>query len=116
MTDPVAAAALALPVAALEQGQIVPVDLDLRELARLRHPAARWWWGERVIDGRNGAYCYLCDQLIATWARSWPTPEAAMIVVREHRLLHGAGIIPHLGHDTAGTSPAGEAAPTEVRE
>lgn len=74
-----------------EQGEVTTLDLALVGIARQRHPRAVWWWGERVIEGTNGAYCYLCDRLVASWHRAYPTPRAAVESILDHRrVIHGA--------------------------
>lgn len=113
MTDPTLIDALALPVAAREQAEIIPADYVMTEAARVRHPAVRWWWGERRVENANGAYCYLCDRLVATWDRRWPTPALAIEIVLLHRSHHRPDAGSTFGIDTAGTSPAGDAPPME---
>jgi hypothetical protein len=101
--------ALNLPAAAREQAEISTDDLALTERARLRHPAARWWWGERLTAGTNGAYCYLCDRHVATWQRSYPTPEVAILAILEHRAEHLEPGPAFPGTTTGGMSPAVDA-------
>lgn len=47
-----------------------------------------WWWGKRRMDGKAGAYCYLCDEWITHWDVRWPMTESAKQVVMEHRRGH----------------------------
>ena len=86
----------------LEQG---PVDDQLTLQARLRHPGAKHWWGRRASsEGGAGAYCYLCDSFVSSWAAKWPITEQARIVVHMHRSHH---IATHLaGGDTPQESTA----------
>lgn len=114
MTDEAVVRSLNLPHAAIDQGEVGALDFDLVEYARLRHPAVRWWWGERVIDGVNGAYCYLCDQLVATWARSFPTTAGAIAAVRAHRGSHLTARAASPGTEPPARS-AGDDAPTDRR-
>lgn len=65
-------------------------DLVLVDQARRRHPTVRWWWGQRMTPGGNGAYCYVCDELLVTWQRSRPMTLAARTAVAFHRLHHMA--------------------------
>jgi len=102
---------LRLPAAALMQRGIIDRDLDMVEFARLRHPAVRWWWGQRVIAKVNGAYCYLCDKHVATWARAWPITNIAVGFILGHRDAHIAATITSLG-SPASVSLAGADATT----
>ena len=79
------ARALALPAAQRHQESVARLDFDLTAAARLRRPAVVWWWGERNHEGRFGALCYLCDELIATWARAYPITQAARSQIIRHR-------------------------------
>lgn len=67
------------------QGDVAIADLGLTERARLRHPAARWWWGVRKGPGAGGAYCYLCDAFIVSWDTRWAMPLRARWEVLRHR-------------------------------
>jgi hypothetical protein len=88
MTVPPPLEGVKLPSAARRQGSVDELDLDMTEYARLRHPAVRWWWGERVVAGVNGAYCYLCDRQVTTWARQWPMTARAIAALFLHRREH----------------------------
>lgn len=112
MTDQAAIRTLNLPRAAIEQGEVSALDLDLTEYARLRHPAVRWWWGERMIQGVNGAYCYLCDELVATWARSFPTTAGAIAAIRAHRGSHLTARADSPGTSSPARSAGDDAPPT----
>jgi len=72
-----------------QQGEVTLRDLLLADQARLRHPAVRWWWGEKRTEGRGPAYCYLCDEYIATWDRRWPITDTARAAIADHRATHG---------------------------
>ena len=76
---------LSLPAAQRDQLDVLAGDFDLAQRAKLRHPAARWWWGARLIDGQHGAYCYLCELLIVTWHRHYPMTDQARRAILEHR-------------------------------
>lgn len=106
-----AADSLAMPLAARLQGSADELDLDMTEYARLRHPAVRWWWGQRVVEGANGATCYLCDKQITTWARAWPVTSAAIEAVLAHRLGHVVARNFSFGYRAAGKSPTVGAPP-----
>jgi hypothetical protein len=126
---------IVLPWAARRQGSVDELDLDMTEYARLRHPAVRWWWGERVVDvaplassgdperlavgsrpvrtSRAGAYCYLCDTIVTTWARKWPMPERAIAALFLHRREHSPSRPFTLGYRASATPADAGAPPTE---
>lgn len=110
MADP-PAPALAQPLAATLQGDVEVTDLGLLAGARLRHDRIRWWWGQRIIDGSNGAYCYLCDRLIVTWQRSRPITLQAIAAILEHRSWEHRRIPANLGNRTPAMSAGAEAPP-----
>lgn len=116
MTDPELLRSLALPWAARLQGDVLELDLELAERARFRHPGVRWWWGQRITAGSNGARCYVCGATPATWYRARPITRAAVAAILEHRSLHGRSTADVLGTDTAGTSPAGDVPPSGGQE
>ena len=70
------------------QGRSNAADMVLTEEARLNTPRVRWWWGRRWRDGQNGAWCYLCDRMIATWSSKWPMTLTAVRAVNRHRRQH----------------------------
>lgn len=74
-----------LPWAARQQKVVEGIDWSMRTAARRRHQNATWWWGQRQTETGYGAVCYLCDTLIATWARKWPMTQEARRLVEEHR-------------------------------
>lgn len=78
----------ALPVAARVQLHRDRYDDTLTMLARVRRPRVLWWWGAGRVEGRWGAICYLCDQLIDTWARRYPITERAKTSIDTHRSAH----------------------------
>jgi hypothetical protein len=67
------------------QPDVLAGDFTLREQARLRHPAVLWWWGDRTVGERHGAYCYLCDDFIVTYDSRWPMTREAERAILEHR-------------------------------
>lgn len=116
MTAPAELAALNLPWAARLQEDVTELDLELAERARDRRPGVRWWWGQRVTGGANGAYCYLCARLFVSWYRARPITRAAVAEVLAHRELHRAAGPIVLGTTAAGMSPAADAPPPEGQE
>lgn len=103
------------PWAARHQGDVVPGDIRMTELARLRHPAARWWWGWRADARGSGAYCYLCDRYVSTWAHNWPMPLRAVAEVVEHRDQHLGAAPSPIGTPASGAVPDAAAPKGEVR-
>lgn len=77
-----------MPWPARQQEEHGDEDLKLLELARENHPEVRWWWNQRTEGRLHGAYCYICDLLIETWARRWPMTWRAKRAVEEHRRQH----------------------------
>lgn len=99
------------------QCQLVADEQDdrLTLLAQSLRPKARHWWGRRWItplsnpdawirttrtedpetsgSGRNGALCYICDYLIASWASGWHLPKRARVLIDLHRTEHLTGIL-----------------------
>ena len=63
-------------------------DAVLTGEARDRNPRVRWWWGRRWRQGRNGAWCYLCDEFIAGWSSKWPITLGAVRTINRHRRDH----------------------------
>lgn len=101
--------ALGLPRAAILQGDLVPLDLVLRDRARELRPAVRWWWGvRRQSAGSDGALCYLCGRVVTTWTSIHPMTRAAVYDVQDHRWHDHGDVVPP-GTTTAGTSPAVDA-------
>lgn len=88
-------------------------DDMLTARARLARPQRRHWWGRRRwwvrlddpseisfrrpgVDredwvARTGAWCYLCEEPIATWSSRWPATARARLVVEAHRSQHLQG-------------------------
>jgi len=64
------------------------LDDQLTIRARAARPKVRHWWGRRWHEGANGALCYLCGSMIATWSRRWPITETAMAQIALHRQQH----------------------------
>lgn len=79
---------LAFPWAAAQQVDVVAEDFGLLAVARRRRETVRWWWGQRIVDGTNGALCYLCGYLIVSWSRRYPITEQARRAVLVHRDDH----------------------------
>ena len=77
-----------LPRAAAAQTETGPEDQFLLGAARRRHPTVVWWWGMRDRDHGFGAWCYICERMLVTWARRWPMTVRAGAVVDEHRARH----------------------------
>lgn len=85
-------ASVNLSAAQRDQGEVTVLDLSLVTPAQLRHPGVRWWWGARQTPAGFGAYCYLCDALVVTWARAYPMTRTAQAAVLAHRdQAHGSG-------------------------
>lgn len=116
MTAPAELAALNLPWAARLQGDVLELDLELAERARDRRPGVRWWWGQRVTAGANGALCYLCNESIATWYRARPVTRGAVEKILTHRWTHAPDGYVHHGTTAGGKSPAADAPPPEGQE
>jgi hypothetical protein len=70
------------------QGNSDASDSILLERARKRHPNVKWWWNRRVKDNKTGAYCYICDKMICTFASNYPPTKAAIKAVQAHRQAH----------------------------
>lgn len=73
------------------QGSTVPGEIGLWDRARERHPGVRWWWGLRQIEHHRGAFCYVCDRMVAVWDTRYPVTETARAVIIEHRAEHLPG-------------------------
>lgn len=116
MTAPAELAALNLPWAARLQEDVTELDLELTERARNRRPGVRWWWGQRITDGANGAYCYVCPGPIVSWYRARPITRAAIAAVLIHRWTHAPEGYRQSGTTAAGMSPAADAPPPEGQE
>lgn len=78
-------AAVSLSAAQREQGEVNVTDLALAARAQLAHPGVRWWWGERLVGDRRGAYCYLCGELITPGTVRAPFTLAAQRAILAHR-------------------------------
>jgi hypothetical protein len=63
-------------------------DAELTRRARRRRPRIKHWWGRRWQGRQNGAYCYLCNDFIATWSSRWPITEQARQLIAWHREDH----------------------------
>lgn len=97
----------ALPAAGREQPITSVLDAVLLEHARRRRATIAWWWGKRGYDRAYGAYCYLCDTMIVTWARRWPMTDKARAAVMQHRT-----------HETRrlGIDASGDATPDDTHQ
>lgn len=69
-------------------------DAHILELARANHQLIAWWWGRRQTSENHGAYCYVCDAVVASWDPRWPMTEAAKRKVQDHREYHRSGALP----------------------
>lgn len=86
-------ASVSLSAAQRDQGDVGLLDLALAGDAQLRHPGVRWWWAERALGGRRGAYCYLCDRFITPGTVRAPLTRAAQAAILEHRdRAHGSAV------------------------
>lgn len=56
--------------------------------ARGEHPTVAWWWGRRMVDGAQVAWCYVCDRAITPWIGTLATWPAVMPVIDAHRIGH----------------------------
>lgn len=91
LSDP----ALALPWAQRQQPTFGLEDFQLTALAQKTHPLAKWWWGQRAMPEGYGAFCFVCDTALVTWARVYPITAMAKQTVMGHRAEHVYGrIIP----------------------
>ncbi len=63
-------------------------DNELWDKTEAKHPAVHWWWNQRTVNFKHGAYCYLCDKMIATWDSKFPMTAAAQRAIMEHRQMH----------------------------
>lgn len=104
-------ASVNLSAAQRDQGEVNVLDLALVPTAQLRHPGVRWWWGARQALEGFGAYCYLCDRIVTTWARNWPMTGAAKQAVLAHRdTAHVGGAL------NQGSEPAADLAGADQSE
>ena len=79
---------MAPSVARTLQGRSDRRDNSLTDLARQRTPGIRHWWGRRWREGRNGAWCYICERFVITWDSHYPITEGARRVIAAHRSGH----------------------------
>lgn len=63
-------------------------DEYLLAKARTNHMLCAWWWGRRKMETEHGAYCYICDGMIATFDSKWPIPQRVKNEVQKHKLEH----------------------------
>jgi hypothetical protein len=70
-------------------------DNRLLEAAHKRHSKVKWWWNRRVKDNKTGAYCYICDSMICTFASNYPPTKAAIQAVKAHRQAHICDLARH---------------------
>lgn len=80
------------PKAALTQPERSEDEWTLFDMARVNHPRVIWWWGTKTSPVKFGAYCYLCDDYITTWARTFPITGKAKQAIASHRRNHLASI------------------------
>jgi hypothetical protein len=74
--------------AARQQPEVTEEDNELWKLTESAHPLVHFWWNRRVKGFKTGAYCYVCDKMIATWDGKYPMTVAAINAVMEHRKKH----------------------------
>lgn len=79
------------PRAAEIQGGSNTADGPLVLAARIVEPRRRWWWGSRYLQGKRGAWCYVCNEFITTWSGRWPITVTAQLEIRAHRTAHVQG-------------------------
>ena len=89
---------MAEPRARSLQPEVDERDDALTALARTYALGVKHWWGRRWRAGRNGAWCYLCGNMVCTWPRNQPMPEVAREVVHDHRMWHISLRGDHLTH------------------
>lgn len=99
-------ASVSLSAAQREQGEVTVTDLHLANLAQLRHPAVRWWWAERQVGDRRGAWCYLCESFITPGTVRAPITRAAQAAILAHRDQAHRGQVVNQGSQSP-ASPAG---------
>jgi hypothetical protein len=63
-------------------------DNDLWMETEEKHPSVHWWWNQRTVGFKHGAYCYLCDKLIATWDGKYGMTKKARDAVMRHKKWH----------------------------
>lgn len=63
-------------------------DTRLTALACEGRPTVQHWWGRRTHQGRHGAFCYICNDIVATWSSRWPITERAKYKLHAHRAIH----------------------------
>lgn len=89
------------PQAAGSQRTVADWDGILTDLARREHPAVAWWWGARHNDKGYGAFCYLCDHMVAYWSDRWPITRAAVDLLDMHRAGHFSLAMGHARGDVS---------------
>lgn len=63
-------------------------DDALWKTAMIGRRSITWWWSPRRTRDGNGALCYVCDDLIATFDVARPVTPPVRIAVMEHRARH----------------------------
>lgn len=76
------------PKAALTQLHRDEDEWRLCAVARVTHPRVIWWHGTKQSPVKFGAYCYLCEDYITTWARTFPITGKAKVEIDHHRRWH----------------------------
>lgn len=71
---------------ARQQSVVDDWDDKLWDQTEMNHPRVVWWWNQKQMQNGWGAFCYVCDQPIATWNRLWPMTQTAKDLVMAHRL------------------------------
>lgn len=92
MTDPLSRIRPHWPKAAETQLVKSETEWALVDKARVAHPRVIWWWGTKQSPVKFGAYCYLCEDYITTWARTFPITGKAKTEIGYHRAMHLEGL------------------------
>lgn len=77
-----------LPIAARQQSSIDKRDEYLTKIAKLRHPACRWWWGRKATTKGEGPFCYVCEKLITMSTNTTVISKRTMGLIEEHKKWH----------------------------
>lgn len=86
--DPLAGIRPPYPKAALNQNDVDEREWLLVDRAHTEHPRVIWWHGTKAAPRKFGAYCYLCEDYITTWARNFPITGKAKDAIARHRDWH----------------------------
>ena len=86
MASPVATGGL--PWAARQQRTVNGWDELFTLRVQVEHPRVAHWWGQRTVGNVHGAWCYICDRMVTSWARSYPVTYMARATIEAHRNEH----------------------------